>query len=589
MSNWIPEKIEKMKRFLSILCIAIVTVGFATTSKASVPSVGDSGKAWSIPNNDQLGQHIQQFLDTSAGEVVSELLPSGGYQGYNDEDPTCSSLLDPKCISRNVDFQAVVPFCKDSEDVDCTAEMGVIDSSGKKIRANFSRYFPAKSMNQYVGSPLNKLPSGGPGSLFAIPEAPHDGGDKYYLSVVMRGNGSVGRGMGLSDFSVRLYPVNLQSEVSTNSFGDSGWGKIPAGQAGNPTGKDTWARYGPGFSGSNFCVATSGSESLCAQRYAFPSGFQFYVSIRTQNLPAGWLHGRLASPDIKITKASSFSTIEIQAEPVAVPAVYKMYRYPEMPEAIKSQYDLKTGSYKNDPYFIRNPNAGLGGRTAENENPLLRNVISSPEASSAAGMEQLRLWLPFVEDKATALLSYWSVRTLSQEEMQGSDECFKDTGNVTGIVTTNSTQYSAGPPKFNKSEGTLDYQVAAPHYAPDKTDFKGSYDLVMRSDVARCIYGFSKSPINATLSITSSDGTPQVATTVIGERNGWLYLQAKNFEFSSPIIKAKLSQEAEVAVVAPAVPAKVSVKKTTITCSKGKLSKKISGVKPRCPAGFKKK
>jgi hypothetical protein len=111
----------------------------------------------------------------------------------------------------------------------------------------------------------------------------------------------------------------------------------------------------------------------------------------------------------------------------------------------------------------------------------------------------------------------------------------------------------------------------------------------MRSDVARCIYGFSKSPINATLSITSSDGTPQVATTVIGERNGWLYLQAKNFEFSSPIIKAKLSQEAEVAVVAPAVPAKVSVKKTTITCSKGKLSKKISGVKPRCPAGFKKK
>jgi hypothetical protein len=204
-------------------------------------------------------------------------------------------------------------------------------------------------------------------------------------------------------------------------------------------------------------------------------------------------------------------------------------------------------------------------------------------------MEQLRLWLPFVEDKATALLSYWSVRTLSQEEMQGSSECFKDTGNVTGIVTTNSTQYSAGPPKFIKSEGTLDYQVAAPHYAPDKTDFKGSYDLVMRSDVARCIYGFSKAPINATLSITSSDGTPQVATTVIGERNGWLYLRAKNFEFSAPIIKAKLSQEAEVAVVAPVVPAKVSAKKTTITCTKGKITKKVSGTKPKCPTGFKKK
>jgi hypothetical protein len=585
----IPKEIGTMKKSVSILCILAITFGFAASSKASVPSVGDPGKAWSIPNDGFAGEHIQQFLDTSAGEVVSELLPSGGYQRYNDEDPTCSSLLDPKCISRNVDYQAVIPFCKDSEDVDCTAEMGVIDSSGKKISGNFNRYFPTKSMNQFVGSPLNKLPSGGPGSLFTIPQAPHDGGDKYYLSVVMRGNGSVDRGMELSDFSVRLYPVNLQSEVSTNSFGDTGWGKIPAGQAGNPTGKDTWLRYGPGFSGSNFCVATSGSESLCAQRYAFPSGFQFYVSIRTQNLPAGWLHGRLASPDIKITKGSPFSTIEIQAEPVAVPVVYKMYKYPEMPEAIKSQYDVKTGSYKKDPNFIRNPNAGPGGRTAENENPLMRNVIISPEASSAAGMEQLRLWLPFVEDKATALLSYWSVRTLSQEEMQDSSECFKDTGNVTGIVTTNSTQYSAGPPKFTKSEGTLDYQVAAPHYATDKSEFRGSYDLVMRSDVARCIYGFSKAPINATLSITSSDGTPQIATTVIGERNGWLYLQAKNFEFSAPVIKAKLTQEAEIAPVAPVVPAKVSAKKTTIACAKGKITKKVSGVKPKCPIGYKKK
>jgi hypothetical protein len=204
-------------------------------------------------------------------------------------------------------------------------------------------------------------------------------------------------------------------------------------------------------------------------------------------------------------------------------------------------------------------------------------------------MEQIKAWLPFVGDKATALLSYWSVRTLSQEEMQGSSACFADKSNVTGIVTTNSTQYSGGPPKFSKSEGTLDYQVAAPHFGTDSSVFKGSYDLVMRSDVARCIYGFSKAPINATLSITSSDGTPQIATTVIGERNGWLYLRAKNFEFSAPIIKAKFTQEAEVAAVAPALPAKVSVKKTTITCAKGKKVQRVYGVKPKCPTGYKKR
>jgi hypothetical protein len=121
----------------------------------------------------------------------------------------------------------------------------------------------------------------------------------------------------------------------------------------------------------------------------------------------------------------------------------------------------------------------------------------------------------------------------------------------------------------------------------------------MRSDVARCVYGFTKAPINATISITSDDGTPQIATTLIGERNGWLYLQAKNFEFSAPIIKAKLTQEVVVeptptptpTPTATATPTKkpVVAKKTTITCVKGKTTKKVTAVKPKCPTGFKKK
>jgi hypothetical protein len=30
-------------------------------------------------------------------------------------------------------------------------------------------------------------------------------------------------------------------------------------------------------------------------------------------------------------------------------------------------------------------------------------------------------------------------------------------------------------------------------------------------------------------------------------------------------------------------------KKTTITCVKGKLTKKVTEIKPKCPAGYKKK
>ena len=138
--------------------------------------------------------------------------------------------------------------------------------------------------------------------------------------------------------------------------------------------------------------------------------------------------------------------------------------------------------------------------------------------------------------------------------------------------------------------------MAAPHYSSNGDVFKGSYDLLIRSDIARCVYGFSKAPIKAELSVISANGTPQIATTVLGEKNGWVSLSAKNFEFSAPVIKAKLTQEPEVVVAPSPTPTPTStasanpvIKKVTITCIKGKTSKKVTAVKPKCPTGYKKK
>jgi hypothetical protein len=481
-------------------------------------------------------------------------------------------------------------------DVNCTEEVGIIDESGKKTPAQFDRYFPLKAQNQYVGDPLMNLPSGVAGSLFSLPAAAHDGGDTYYLAVQMNGSSRNFSNITMTDFSVQLSPIKLETSGSPctgDRCRDTGWAQIGANDAGNNTGKDAWVQQAPGFTGNSYCVAASVREGLCAQRYAFPAGFKYYVKVRTLQMPAGWMHGRIGDPDIQIKAESGSSTIEMQGVPIAVPAVYKMYRYPDMPVALKDEYDVKTGGYKKDPNFQNNPSSYVqGGRTAESPDPLQRNNIYAPTPYSQAGMDQLKLWLPFVNDKATASLSFWSVRTLSSAEMEGSSQCYQDSKSVTGIVTTNATQYSAGPPKFDTAEGTLNYQVAAPHYSPDNSEFKGSYDLVIRSDVARCIYGFSKAPINATISVTSADGIPQVATTIIGEKDGWVFLRAKNFGFSTPIIKAKLSQEPEVVVTptpTPSASTKTVAKKVTITCIKGKTSKKVTAVKPKCPAGYKKK
>ena len=101
-------------------------------------------------------------------------------------------------------------------------------------------------------------------------------------------------------------------------------------------------------------------------------------------------------------------------------------------------------------------------------------------------------------------------------------------------------------------------------------------------------------PIAASVSILSADGTSQVATTVISERNGWITLAAEGFTFSSPTLKVKFSQAVEPVVTpspsaTPTPAAKPVVKKITITCVKGKTSKKVTAIKPTCPTGYKKK
>jgi hypothetical protein len=99
------------------------------------------------------------------------------------------------------------------------------------------------------------------------------------------------------------------------------------------------------------------------------------------------------------------------------------------------------------------------------------------------------------------------------------------------------------PPKFNKESQSLDYQVAAPHYDRNGKENIGRYNLVLDSKVARCIYGFTSAPIQASVSIQNSDGTQQITTSIINEKNGWLYLSVNGYTYSAPTLKVKLSQE----------------------------------------------
>jgi hypothetical protein len=160
------------------------------------------------------------------------------------------------------------------------------------------------------------------------------------------------------------------------------------------------------------------------------------------------------------------------------------------------------------------------------------------------------------------------------------------------VVAANASAYSPGAPAFNKETQTLDYKVAAPHFAPDgKTENLGTYGLSMRADLVQCLYGVTEVPSRVEISITNASSGESKGSTVELSRNGnWVYLSAEGFTFSSPTLKVRLVQEKKAEpVAAPTVATPKVAAKKSITCTKGKLVRKVSGSNPKCPSGFKKR
>ena len=106
----------------------------------------------------------------------------------------------------------------------------------------------------------------------------------------------------------------------------------------------------------------------------------------------------------------------------------------------------------------------------------------------------------------------------------------------------------------------------------------------------------------AIIEVTSSDGTPQTATysTKYVSASDTVEIRGYGYHYSTNTIRIRFQPPASVAPSAPsqvsaadAAPVKASAKpvtkQITISCVKGKTVKKISGINPKCPAGYKKK
>jgi hypothetical protein len=263
---------------------------------------------------------------------------------------------------------------------------------------------------------------------------------------------------------------------------------------------------------SHKCAFRDGD--VCADGVDFTEGTRVALKFRVPTSIGGWFSGRMKAPDLSVTSfAPGINTISISAQPVAVSAMALVR-------------DRKSFSRKETMWLNNNGWWGFKGARATGANPSQGDIF-----------EFVDFYRPLVADTAAGSDTAWNMSTRGSG---GGSTCLADKSKVLGIVTTNSLGYSGESPEF--SGGFLNYKVAGLHYQPDRTTLvQGSYDLVMRSETARCLYGFSNAPLSATVSITGG-GDKTIATTIVSEKNGWLKMAAYGFTFSNKVIKVKVTK-----------------------------------------------
>ncbi len=513
--------------------------GFSTESDTKAITVLDI-----IPNG---------FSFISNNPVFWQVDETPGRTKFCDEFNTRGCNLDS---TADLSITSILPVCA-TEIENCVESLQITKSDGSIVNAKFEKYFKGKT---FAGIPNSNMPGGSRASLWIAAGAPNAAGtEKYVVNTSMIWNYRAGA-TSVYNFQASVYAI--QDKYSAG-YTDSGINTGP-----NINGKfGSYTNTGEiNFMGT--CIATE--AGYCAERVEFAPNTRINLKLKLSNKVTGWLQGRISSPAIELTTIdSNFNSLSVTADVVEVPMMYAQFKKSEASAFVKDAYDNRWHS-----------SLGFNGRSEWRQ--------FAPNQS--VGMDLVNALSSAAKDTAAEVRTYWNVSSLPN---LSNNPCMADTSKLIGFVTTNAMSYSGSAPNWDGS--TLQYKVAGLHYLPDgKTKATGKYDLVMRSESARCLYGFTNAPISATISIASEDGEKKVATTVVNEKNGWLYLAASGFTFSSPVINVKLTQEAamkeEVKSETPApvvTTPKVAAKMTTIKCVKNGKIKTIKATKPKCPVGYR--
>lgn len=467
---------------------------------------------------------------------------------------------------------------------DCIESLQVSSNGQKWVEGSLREYVPtrwtgagsvafSKNFLDLVADESKGLFSGGRSSIWRFDGVKHPGGQDFLLSVSAYGV--------LVDDRVDWRQGFIRGDLFAIS-------KETEGQI---EGRDFPAQITAETS-SRSC--TSGERaSYCLTSHTFPKNLRIRLSLRLEKANASlnsssWIFARMENPNVMENKPQKgFGEIfTIEGSPVDIQSPRILL--PNDPSLLSEFCTswMKSAKGLDEAESSNKKGAQSGAELIQNCLEFHSKGGGLQETSGGNGSTRVfRGWEPFMRYATIRELSSWSFSnpgfSLDVPTAEKLNAC-PVVEKLGGLVSGNATAVEPGPPKFNPQSAALEYRVAAPHLRADGTRNFGTYSLFVSSQVSRCLWGESLKGASATIEVTSDDGTTQVATSLFEVNEQGLLFTASGFHYSSGTIKVRLNKMASTSAIAS---------KTTMTkilCAKGSLKKRLVGMAPKCPKGFKK-
>jgi len=458
-------------------------------------------------------------------------LSFGEYRSGGSYKPFISGILELE--EKYTTYTSVLPNCLEDLESPCLKSFEISNDDGKTwVKYKKSTSYESKIFDKNLNLPkgsysqvsknwpansLEKLPAGANTSVFEFEDLNHFGGNQFMVQAVIEGVSSKDDLMSKSEkLSLIILPISVYSAPSPNTC-------------------SIWKDY-------------------CFKVYNFPENFKFRLSLDLKYLSSdfsGWFQSRIKEGII-----SQFGGSEISFEGYAVQVSHALASfYKPFPETLIKDYpEIKTGLFNGQKFTL--------------------NLIDS-----SINPDGIKTWFKYgeyVNKNASADSTLWQATSYSTTKnsvvYQQMNGCLSKRNGLLGSVSTNATIYEVGAPEWSATQKSLSFKVASP--TNDSSGFRnsGNYELVVREDIAKCLWGSSITSAKAIIQIIDETGKTQISTTTFTTKKGYLYFKASGFHFSSPKILVSFAKNSA----------------TSITCKKGSITKKVTGLSPKCPKGYSK-